>query len=232
MGLEVQVLVTEGCPNGDPTIRLVKEVLGRLAPGVAPEVTVVAGREEAEALPFPGSPTVLVNGVDMEGADVGPPAFACRRYGSSGTPPQWLVEAGILRALKPKHILFLCVMNSARSQLGEGIGRFLAAEGVKVSSAGSGPSEVRPEAIRVLDEVGVDIRSHRSKGFEDVEGPVDLVVTLCQDEVCPAWLETKLRVHWGLPDPARPSAPEAKRMSDFRDVRDELRSRLGMLFGK
>jgi arsenate reductase len=82
-----------------------------------------------------------------------------------------------------------------------------------------------------MDEVGIDIRAQRSSGFANVEGSVDLVVTLCQDEVCPVWLGATWRVHWELPDPAGTSAPEERRLSDFRGVRDELRRRLGVLFG-
>jgi arsenate reductase len=228
--MDVSILVTEGCPHIASTVQLVGEVLGALAPGVEAEVQIVQDREEAEALDFPGSPTVRVNGLDLEGPGIGPPAFACRRYGVSGTPPRWLVEAAVLRAHSPDHILFLCVQNSARSQLAEGIGRSLAGQGILVSSAGSSPTDVRPEAIQVLEEIGIDIRSQRSQGFHDVERPVDLVVTLCQDEVCPVWLDTRWRVHWGLPDPAQPSAPEAERLSDFRDLRDQLLFRLGCLF--
>jgi arsenate reductase len=228
--MDVSILVTEGCPHADSTVQLVGEVLDALGVEVEAEVRVVGDAQEAQSLEFPGSPTVRVDGVDLEGPEIGPPAFACRRYGVSGTPPRWLVEAAFLRALSPKHVLFLCVQNSARSQLAEGIGRSLASEGVRVSSAGSSPTAVRPEAIQVLGEIGVDIRPQRSMGFEDVEGPVDLVVTLCQDEVCPVWLDTRWRVHWGLPDPAQPSAPEEERLKDFRDLREELLFRLGHLF--
>lgn len=231
MGIRVSILVTEGCPHGEPAIELVREVLGALVPGVDPEVEVVADWGEAESLGFPGSPTVRVNGIDLEGGHPGPPAIACRRYGESGIPPRWLVEAGVLRALAPKQVLFLCVQNSARSQMAEGIGRALAGGGVKVSSAGSSPTTVRPEAVQVLDEVGIDIRHQRSMGFGEVEGGVELVVTLCQDEVCPVWLETRWRVHWGLPDPAGPEAPEEVRFRDFRAIRDELGRRLPLLFG-
>jgi len=145
--------------------------------------------------------------------------------------PEWLVEALVLRALEPRHVLFLCVANSARSQLAEGIARSLAPPAVRVSSAGSEPTSVRPQAIAVLDEIGIDIRDHRSQGIDDVERPVDAVITLCAEEVCPVWLEDAWRLHWGLPDPAGAGESEVERLEAFRSVRDELLRRLGVLFG-
>ena len=144
----------------------------------------------------------------------------------------WAAEAEALRAARPRHVLFLCVANSARSQMAEGIARTLAPEGVRVSSAGSEPTSLRPEAVEVLREIGIDVSGQRSKGMDDVERPVDAVVTLCAEEVCPAWLEPALRVHWGLPDPAAVyTSPEA-RLQAFRDVRDELRRRLSVVFAR
>mgnify|MGYP002624234950 CR=1 FL=1 len=153
--------------------------------------------------------------------------------------PDWFIEAALLRALEPSHILFLCVANSARSQLGEGLARALAeasnADGgsapVKISSAGSVPTRVRPQAIEVMREIGIDISHHRSNGVDDVERPVDVVITLCAEEVCPVWLDTAVRVHWGLPDPAGAGDSEDEELQAFRDARDELRRRLGVLFG-
>ncbi|NIP80222.1 MAG: arsenate reductase ArsC, partial [Gemmatimonadetes bacterium] len=144
--------------------------------------------------------------------------------------PEWMVEAALLRALEPRHVLFLCVANSARSQLAEGIARHLAEhaprgrgvrprsdEGagrgirgtrtgrvrpVRISSAGSEPTSVRPQAVAVLEEIGIDITEQCSKGVDDIEGPVDAVITLCAEEVCPVWLGDALGLHWGLPDPA------------------------------
>jgi arsenate reductase len=127
-------------------------------------------------------------------------------------------------------VLFLCVANSARSQLAEGIARSLAPAGVKVSSAGSEPTTVRPQAVRVLREIGIDISAQRSKGVEEVERPVDAVVTLCAEEVCPVWLEKAHRVHWGLPDPAAVEGTEADELDAYRVVRDELVRRLRVLF--
>ncbi|KPJ84433.1 MAG: arsenate reductase [Gemmatimonas sp. SG8_23] len=141
------------------------------------------------------------------------------------------MEAAILRALEPSHVLFLCVANSARSQLAEGLARSLAPEGVKISSAGSVPTRVRPQAIAALAEIGLDISGHRSTGIDEVERPVDAVITLCAEEVCPVWLEKAWRLHWGLPDPAGSSDDPDEEMEAFRAVRDELRHRFGVLFG-
>jgi protein-tyrosine-phosphatase len=97
----------------------------------------------------------------------------------------WQAEAEELRRLAPRHVLFLCVANSARSQMAEGIARSLAPDGVKVSSAGSRPSSVNPFAIRALDEIGIDIRGQRSKAVDEFEpASVEAVVTLCAEEVC------------------------------------------------
>jgi len=142
-----------------------------------------------------------------------------------------MLEASILRALQPRHLLFLCVQNSARSQMAEGIARFLAPAGVVVSSAGSSPATVRPQAIHVLGEIGIDITGQRSKAVEEIEAAsVEAVVTLCAEEVCPLYLGDAVRVHWGLPDPAQAPGNEAARLEAFRQVRDELFRRLKLVF--
>jgi len=144
----------------------------------------------------------------------------------------WRTEALELRAIQPRHILFLCVANSARSQMAEGIGRSLAPKGVKISSAGSSPSSIRPESIRVLKEIGIDISAHRSRGLDSIDaGSVDAVITLCAEEVCPVFLGDAHRVHWGLSDPAGVTGTEETRLDAFRSVRDELLRRLKVLFG-
>ncbi|HET6921912.1 MAG TPA: arsenate reductase ArsC [Anaeromyxobacteraceae bacterium] len=139
----------------------------------------------------------------------------------------WRADAERIRAAGPRHVLFLCVANSARSQMAEGIARALAPAGVRVSSAGSAPSRLNPLAVRALAEIGVDISGQRSKGVDQVPaGDVDAVVTLCAEEVCPAFLGKALRVHWGLPDPAAAAGTDDEKLQAFRDVRDELRRRL------
>lgn len=125
-------------------------------------------------------------------------------------------------------ILFLCVANSARSQMAEGIARSLVPAGVRVWSAGSRPTELRPEAIVVLREIGIDVSHHRSKAVAEIPAQeIDTVITLCGEKECPLFLGKALRLHWGLPDPA--AAPEDQRMEAFRAVRDELSRRISVL---
>ncbi len=130
-------------------------------------------------------------------------------------------------------ILFLCVANSARSQIAEGLARRLAPPGTRVFSAGSEPGVVHPLAIRALAEVGVDASAQRSKGLDAVPlDEIDLVVTLCAEEVCPLFPRPVRRVHWPLPDPARVEGDEAARLAAFRAVRDDLARRIAGLFGQ
>jgi arsenate reductase len=152
------------------------------------------------------------------------------RDGSSLS-PAWIADVARLRDHRPRHILFLCVANSARSQMAEGIARALAPTGVQVSSAGSEPSAVRSQAVQALAELGIDISSHRSKAVDAVDAEtVDAVITLCADEVCPLFLGRALRLHWALPDPAAAAGTEEERLCAFRSVRDELHRRLQALF--
>ncbi len=145
----------------------------------------------------------------------------------------WRTEAEAIRAANPRHVLFLCVANSARSQMAEGIARSLAPPGVKVSSAGSAPSRLNPLAVRALAEIGLDISAQRSKSVQEIPpGDVDAVVSLCAEEVCPVFLGKALRIHWGMPDPAAAAGSEDAKLQAFRNVRDELRRRLTVVFAR
>jgi arsenate reductase len=130
-----------------------------------------------------------------------------------------------------KSVLFLCVANSARSQMAEGLARRLFGDRVRVQSAGSRPSTVNPWAIEVMREVGVDLTGHRSRSVDDVDpATVDTVITLCAEEVCPVFLGRATRLHWPLPDPASPEPlPREVMLARFRAARDELQRRLEAL---
>jgi arsenate reductase len=128
-----------------------------------------------------------------------------------------------------KSILFLCVANSARSQMAEGLGRMIFGDRIAVQSAGSEPSHVNPYAIEVMRELGVDLTAHRSKSVQTIDpSSVDTVITLCAEEVCPVFLGKARRLHWPIPDPASrdSSLPREEMLSRFRTARDTLRDML------
>ena len=134
-------------------------------------------------------------------------------------------------------LLFLCVANSARSQLAEAISRHLItnrampnlqAEGLEVWSAGTRPSHVRPQVPTVLQEENVDFRGLRSKGLIEIPwDEIKVIVTLCEDEQCARLPIDAVHIHWPLPDPA--AAPDEEALEAFRATRDELLRRLPKL---
>lgn len=129
-------------------------------------------------------------------------------------------------------LLFLCVANSARSQMAEGLARQLFGQSVRVQSAGSSPSRVNPHAIEVMAELGIDLRDQTSKSVDEIDPKdVELVITLCAEEVCPVILTNAPRLHWPLADPVRADEPLTKdeRLAHFRTVRDQIRARLEVL---
>lgn len=122
-------------------------------------------------------------------------------------------------------ILFLCVKNSGRSQIAEGLARALAPAGYRFLSAGSEPGQINPLAIQALAEQSIDISHQRAKGLDDVPlDRVDTIVTLCAEEVCPVVPGNVRRLHWPLPDP--------KDLAAFRAVRDDLRTLLPGLWAQ
>lgn len=126
-------------------------------------------------------------------------------------------------------ILVLCTGNSARSQMGEGLFRAEGGAGLEVFSAGVKPGAVRPEAIAVMREIGIDISAHRSKSVDEFAGlSFDYVVTVCDNarDTCPAYPGGTVRIHWSLEDPAAVEGSEPERLEAFRRIRDRLRERV------
>lgn len=128
-----------------------------------------------------------------------------------------------------KNILFMCVANSARSQLAEGLAKHIFGDKARVESAGSLPSgRVQPWAVSALKEIGIDIAGYWSKSVEDLDpefvAELDFVITLCAEEVCPVINSKARRLHWPIQDPA--SAREADKPEAFRRAREEIRKKL------
>lgn len=131
-----------------------------------------------------------------------------------------------------KAILFLCVANSARSQMAEGLARKLFGARAPVASAGSEPSQVNPYAVEVMREVGVNLTSHHSKSVQTIDpASVGTVITLCAEEVCPLFLGKARRLHWPIADPASkdPRLPREEMLARFRTARDQIQARLEVL---
>ena len=128
-----------------------------------------------------------------------------------------------------KSILFLCVANSARSQMAEGLGRMIFGDRVPVMSAGSEPSKVNPYAVEVMRELGLDLSTHHSKAVQTIDpAKVGTVITLCAEQVCPVFLGKARRLHWPIADPASkdPSIPRDEMLTRFRTALDAIRGML------
>lgn len=127
--------------------------------------------------------------------------------------------------MKKERVLILCTGNSARSQMAEGLLRSMGGDRFEVDSAGTVASFVRPQAIAVMAEIGIDISGHRSKCLDEFLGTVfDHVITVCDNanQTCPAFPGKAVRTHWSLEDPVETDGSDEEKLAAFRKIRDEL----------
>jgi arsenate reductase (thioredoxin) len=127
--------------------------------------------------------------------------------------------------MERRRILFVCTHNSARSQMAEGMLRAWAGDRFEVASAGTEAAGLRPEAVAVMGELGIDISGHQSKTVERYAGqPWDWLIPVCEDacEACPYVPGAKTVLRWSFDDPSAVGGPRAVRLAEFRRVRDEL----------
>ncbi|MFL2703913.1 MAG: arsenate reductase ArsC [Gammaproteobacteria bacterium] len=125
------------------------------------------------------------------------------------------------------NILFLCVANSARSQMAEGLAKSMLGKNHNIQSAGSTPSgEVHINAVIAMDDIGIDIRDQHSKSTEDLDKEfldnLDYAITLCAEEVCPILPSNAESLHWMNEDPANDSYSEKQLKASFSNTRDNL----------
>ena len=132
-----------------------------------------------------------------------------------------------------KKILVLCTGNSARSQMGEWLFQIEGHAGFDVFSAGTKPGSVRPEAIAVMKEIGIDISGYRSKSVDEFAGQsIDYVVTVCDNsrDACPVFPVGSQRIHWSFEDPAAVQGSEQERLEEFRRIGDQIHERVKAFF--
>ena len=125
------------------------------------------------------------------------------------------------------NILFLCVGNSARSQMAEGLAKEILGSNHKVESAGSIPSgKVHPNAIATMREIGIDISNQTSKSIESLDAEfidsLDFVITLCAEEICPVMQNSAKKIHWINEDPVNKNYSEGQSKEAFKKVRNNL----------
>ena len=128
-----------------------------------------------------------------------------------------------------KSVLILCTGNSARSQMAEGLLKHICQDKYDVYSAGTKPSVVRPEAVNVLAEMGIDISANRSKSVDEFAGKeIDYVITVCDNAKanCPYFPAGTKVIHYSFNDPAEIQGDEETRLSAFRQTRDEIKNYL------
>jgi arsenate reductase (thioredoxin) len=131
--------------------------------------------------------------------------------------------------MNKQSVLILCTGNSARSQMAEGLLRHDAGDRFDVESAGTKPSRVRPEAIAVMKEIGIDMAGHRSKSVDEFrDRSFDYVLTVCDNakETCPIFPGHANRLHHSFEDPAAVEGSEEERQAAFRRARDRIREYL------
>jgi arsenate reductase len=141
--------------------------------------------------------------------------------------PSWLCLNGHMDSQEKKRVLFVCIFNSVRSQMAEGLLRDLAGEKFEVFSAGVHASRVNPLAIEAMEEIGIDISHQQSKTLDHfLNEPFDYVITVCElnSETCPTFRGAKQTLHWNIPDPNHAVGDHKEA---FREIRDVLSQKIG-----
>ena len=125
------------------------------------------------------------------------------------------------------NILFLCVGNSARSQIAEGLAKSMMGSECNIQSAGSQPSgSVHKNAISTMKEIGIDISDYESKSLEDLDmdfiNDIDYIITLCAEEFCPNLNNKAKKIHWANEDPDNDSYSDQQLEKEFRRTRENI----------
>ena len=234
--LSINFLKFKDCPTAPKALEKLRSLLERESVEADVNVIDINNKEDANYYRFLGSPTIQINGYDIETKRRGDkPAYGCRIYrtmnGPSGVPDEYLIIDSIKRANNPRcKILFLCTGNSCRSQMAEGWTHHLWGDTFYVYSAGIETHGLNPNAVKVMAEAGVDISTYKSKNVNDLlHIPFDFVITVCGHayENCPYFSGKAKVLHIGFDDPPKLVADaktEEEVLGHYGRVRDEIKA--------
>ena len=130
---------------------------------------------------------------------------------------------------KKQNIIFICTGNACRSQIAHGLLQNLAKDRFNVFSAGSHPSRVHLNSIKIMDEIGIDISHHKSDHIDEyLDKGIDIVITVCDNanKLCPIFPGNVERLHWSIDDPFRGWDYNENQMESFRVTREEIKTRI------
>jgi len=129
-------------------------------------------------------------------------------------------------------VLFVCIHNSARSQMAEELLRKIAGDNFEVESAGTEPGKLNPIVVEVLKEDGIDITGKNTQSVFDIlkkNKHYDYVITVCDEtsaERCPIFPGVAKRLHWGFSDPSKFEGTHAEKLDKTREIKDEIRAKI------
>ena len=234
--VKIRFLSFKGCPGAEPTVARLRAVMA--ADGIERPIERVDVPDDAAAVRecFYGSPSIQINGLDIEvSRRAGQPCYGCRLYDHGEEkrcfPTDAMIGDALCRAQTRRlKVLFLCTGNSCRSQMAEGWTRAIKGDVIDAYSAGIETHGLNPNAVKVMAEANVDISGHRSELVDDLMAiDFDYVVTVCghAHESCPMFPGKAKVIHVGFDDPpglAKSAATEEEALNHYRCVRDEIRA--------
>ncbi|MFZ5998129.1 MAG: DF family (seleno)protein [Nitrospirota bacterium] len=223
----IELLYTRDCPHFRKARRLIHDTIKSLGLDIPLKKTEVRNEEEAQQLVFPGSPTIRIDGEDIEPDTAYPGGNSCRTY-FNGThlPDKDVVKCAIAHAAGLKTILFVCTGNAVRSQIAEAVVNHFLGDAWVAFSAGIIPMEVNPSVVKVMQEIGIDISQQKSKHVDVFRNcHFDRVISLCHDAdaICLTFPTTQERDRIIFHDPASTYGLAFGSLHLYRNLRDEIR---------
>jgi len=134
--------------------------------------------------------------------------------------------------MEKKRVMYICIQNSGRSQMGEAFLRHLAGGRFEVASAGIETGKLNPLVVKAMTEVGISMEGHYAKKAQDYvdrREHFDYVVTVCDEsnaERCPMFPGKHVRMHWGFPDPSALTGTDEEKLAGIRTIRDAIEAKV------